>query len=144
MRTPMRAMRTRSVRRRSAGYVARSLAAGTALVLALLIAGCVKSKPPAKGPTRGATAGRPAEVDRPPAARGGGPVAPADRWRPSEWGPQDQRGAANRVTAQRVAGAAKLISQGTVYSLGRVYEQGMPLVGNRHFSLTIPGSPTGG
>src|SRR5439155_26924284 len=27
---------------------------------------------------------------------------------------------------------------------GRLYEHGMPLVGNRHFSLTIPGSPTGG
>jgi kynurenine formamidase len=71
-------------------------------------------------------------------------VAPADRWWPSEWGPQDQRGAANRITDQRVADAAKLITRGRIYSLGRVYEQGMPLVGNRHFSLTIPGSPTGG
>ena len=33
---------------------------------------------------------------------------------------------------------------GKVYSLGRVYEHGMPLPGKRHFSLTIPGSPTGG
>src|SRR5262249_13237066 len=30
------------------------------------------------------------------------------------------------------------------YSLGRVYEHGMPLPGKRHFSLTIPGRPTGG
>jgi kynurenine formamidase len=37
-----------------------------------------------------------------------------------------------------------LIQAGKVYSLGRVYEHGMPLPGKRHFSLTIPGSPTGG
>ena len=37
-----------------------------------------------------------------------------------------------------------LIQDGKVYSLGRVYEYGMPLPGKRHFSLTIPGSPTGG
>src|SRR5262245_61386617 len=68
------------------------------------------------------------------------PIGP--RWWPSEWGPEDQRGAANRVTAEKVLEANKLIKQGRVYSLGRVYEHGMPLPGKRHFSLTIPGSPT--
>jgi kynurenine formamidase len=66
------------------------------------------------------------------------------RWWPSEWGPQDQRGAANRITPERIADAARLIRTGKVYQLGRLYEHGMPLPGNRHFSLTIPGSPTGG
>src|SRR5262249_20585808 len=33
---------------------------------------------------------------------------------------------------------------GLIYQLGRRYEYGMPLPGKRHFSLTIPGSPTGG
>src|SRR5262249_20411281 len=61
---------------------------------------------------------------------------------PLEWGPEDQRGAANRVAAEKVLEANKLIKQGRVYSLGRVYEHGMPLPGKRHFSLTIPGSPT--
>jgi kynurenine formamidase len=70
------------------------------------------------------------------------PIGP--KWWPSEWGPSDQRGAANRLTAERVKDAAKLINAGKVYSLGRVYEHGMPLPGKRHFSLTIPGSPTGG
>lgn len=70
------------------------------------------------------------------------PIGP--KWWPSEWGPADQRGAANRVTPARVKDAARLIQAGKVYSLGRVYERGMPLSGNRHFSLTIPGSPTGG
>ena len=70
------------------------------------------------------------------------PIGP--KWWPSEWGPADQRGAANRLTADRVKDAARLIQAGKVYSLGRVYEHGMPLPGKRHFSLTIPGSPTGG
>ncbi len=70
------------------------------------------------------------------------PIGP--RWWPSEWGAEDQRGAANRVTPERIAGAARLIREGKIYQLGRLYEHGMPLPGNRHFSLTIPGSPTGG
>jgi kynurenine formamidase len=70
------------------------------------------------------------------------PIGP--RWWPSEWGAGDQRGAANRLTAARVHGATRLIKDGKVYSLGRLYEHGMPLPGKRHFSLTIPGSPTGG
>ena len=40
--------------------------------------------------------------------------------------------------------ASRLIQSGKIYSLGRLYEHGMPLPGKRHFSLTIPGSPTGG
>ncbi len=70
------------------------------------------------------------------------PIGP--RWWPSEWGPEDQRGAANRLTPRNVRDAAGLIRTGKVYQLGRVYEYGMPLPGKRHFSLTIPGSPTGG
>ena len=68
------------------------------------------------------------------------PVGP--KWWPSPWGPDDQRGAANRITPQKVLEANKLIRTGKIYSLGRVYEHGMPLPGKRHFSLTIPGSPT--
>ncbi len=66
------------------------------------------------------------------------------RWWPSEWGAADERGAANRLTAARAQGAARLIQTGKIYALGRTYEYGMPLPGKRHFSLTIPGSPTGG
>jgi kynurenine formamidase len=66
------------------------------------------------------------------------------KWWPSEWGPNDQRGAANRITPARVKDAAALIKEGKIYQLGRLYEHGMPMFGNRHFSLTIPGSPTGG
>jgi kynurenine formamidase len=56
----------------------------------------------------------------------------------SPWGPADQRGAANRVTAAKVLEAKNLITKGTVYQLGRVYEAGMPIFGTRHFSLKIP------
>jgi len=59
-------------------------------------------------------------------------------WYPSPWGPDDRRGAANRLTPAKVLAAAELITTGEVYELGRVYEQGMPLVGNRHYSLRIP------
>ena len=54
----------------------------------------------------------------------------------------DQRGAANLVTPARVLAAATLIREGRIYELGRRYEAGMQLFGNRHFSLTIPGLPT--
>jgi kynurenine formamidase len=67
-----------------------------------------------------------------------------EKWWPSPWGADDQRGAANRMTTAKVQEAIRLIRTGKVYSLGRLYEPGMPLYGNRHFSLTIPGSPTGG
>ncbi len=63
-------------------------------------------------------------------------------WWPSEWGPEDQRGAVNRITPAKILEAVSLIREGKIYQLGRVYEQGMPLVGNRHYKLTIPGLPT--
>jgi kynurenine formamidase len=65
-------------------------------------------------------------------------------WWPSPWGAEDERGASNRITAERVLEAARFIREGKIYSLGRTYEPGMPSFGNRHFSLTIPGRPTGG
>lgn len=66
------------------------------------------------------------------------------KWFSSEWGPQDERGAMNRLTPKTLLDAVKLIKKGKIYQLGRVYESDMPLFGKRHFSLTIPGSPTGG
>ncbi len=66
-------------------------------------------------------------------------------WWPSEWGPEDQRGAANRITPAKILEAVSLIKEGKIYELGREYEQGMPGLGNgRHFKLTIPGLPTAG
>jgi kynurenine formamidase len=68
---------------------------------------------------------------------GGGSLA-QDSWYPSRWGAQDQRGAANRITAAKVLEAKNLITRGQTYQLGRVYESGMPIFGTRHYSLRIP------
>ena len=65
-------------------------------------------------------------------------VAQQDRWYPSRWGADDQRGAANRITPAKVIEASRLITKGTVYQLGRVYEAGMPMFGSRHYSIRIP------
>jgi len=65
-------------------------------------------------------------------------AAQTDRWFPSRWGADDQRGAANRITPSKVLEAKNLIKSGTIYQLGRLYEGGMPMFGTRHFSLRIP------
>src|SRR5688572_22126731 len=67
-----------------------------------------------------------------------GVIAQSDRWYPSRWGADDQRGAANRLTPAKVLEAKNAITQGVVYQLGRVYEAGMPMFGTRHYSLRIP------
>ena len=75
------------------------------------------------------------------------PAAPklsTEKWWPSKWGAQDEAGASNHITPQKVLDAAKSIRDGKVYKLGRVYEYGMPLFGVRAFTLRIPGGPTGG
>jgi len=61
-----------------------------------------------------------------------------DRWYPSRWGADDQRGAANRLTPAKVLEAKNAITKGVVYQLGHVYENGMPMYGTRHYSLRIP------
>jgi kynurenine formamidase len=65
-------------------------------------------------------------------------IGQSDRWYPSRWGADDQRGAANRLTPAKVLEAKALIVKGTVYQLGRVYEAGMPMFGSRHYSIRIP------
>ncbi len=65
-------------------------------------------------------------------------ITQESKWYPSQWGPDDQRGAANRITPAKVLEAVSLIKEGKIYQLGRVYEVGMPLVGTRHYSLMIP------
>src|SRR5262245_3334579 len=65
-------------------------------------------------------------------------------WWPSRWGADDQRGADNLLTPKKVLEAKSLIREGKIYQLGRLYEFGMPMPGKRHYSITIPGLPTGG
>lgn len=63
---------------------------------------------------------------------------------PSRWGDDDEAGASNWITAAKILAATDLIEAGKIYELGRQYTHGMPLFGNRTYSLTIPGAPTGG
>jgi hypothetical protein len=60
------------------------------------------------------------------------------KWWPSRWGADDQRGAANLMSAERALAASKLIRTGQIYQLGRVYERDMPTFPHRTFRLTIP------
>lgn len=70
------------------------------------------------------------------------PAGPA--WWPSKWGADDERGAMNELDASTVLAAARLIQRGEIYELGRVYEPDMPVLGGRHYSLTLVGSPSSG
>jgi kynurenine formamidase len=59
-------------------------------------------------------------------------------WFPSEWGADDQRGAANRVTPERTLSALRLATTGRVYALAQPFKADMPIWGGRAFQLTIP------
>jgi kynurenine formamidase len=56
-------------------------------------------------------------------------------WPNAEWGPEDQAGASNRITPEKVLSALKLATTGKMYELGQIYEQTMPFFGSRSFSL---------
>jgi kynurenine formamidase len=87
-------------------------------------------------------AGAVAQAPQPAEAQAPNPMG--RDWWPSPWGPNDERGANNRITPAKVREAAALIKTGKVYQLGHTLEAGIPLFGARHVSITIPGSPTGG
>ena len=65
-----------------------------------------------------------------------------ENWAPSEWGADDKAGAVNRTTPDMVLNAVRLVKQGKVATLGKVYQQDMPIFGARSWRLTIPGLPT--
>ena len=65
-------------------------------------------------------------------------------WPHPKWGKDDVAGASNYITPAKVLDTVKLIKDGKVYRIGRVYESAMPKFGDRSFALRIPGSPTGG
>ncbi len=65
-----------------------------------------------------------------------------DNWAPSEWGPDDKAGAVNRTTPAMVLQAMKLVTQGKVATLGKIYADDAPVAFGRSYRLTIPGLPT--
>lgn len=66
---------------------------------------------------------------------------------PSKHGPDDQAGASNLITPEKVKQASALIKQGKIYPLARTYEAKMPLFGQRAFALRgtsgLAGGPAG-
>jgi kynurenine formamidase len=71
-----------------------------------------------------------------------------EKWWPSEHGADDQLGAANRLTPQKVLEASSLIRKGQVVDLGRVVEFDMPLFeltpqGRKHVHVVISGDGGG-
>jgi hypothetical protein len=67
-----------------------------------------------------------------------------EKWWPTEFGPDDQSGATAYITPEKRVGAAKLVKQGKVQTLGMPYSNHMPLVPGRTFALTLPAPPTHG
>jgi kynurenine formamidase len=63
-----------------------------------------------------------------------------EKWWPSEFGPDDQAGAVNYITPQKRIEAAKLVKQGKSLTIGMPYQQGMPLIPGRTYTLMIPGA----
>jgi kynurenine formamidase len=90
----------------------------------------------------GVLAGQQVAQAQQPAPGGDTPIGP--KWWPSRWGAQDEAGASNWITPEKVLAAAKLIKTGKIYDMGRVYEAGIPAFGARVWALRIPGTPSGG
>ncbi|MBA1146914.1 cyclase family protein [Ectothiorhodospiraceae bacterium WFHF3C12] len=62
----------------------------------------------------------------------------------SPWGPDDQIGAANYLSAEKVLEAAELIETGKTYSLGVELNRDFPAYGTRFFDITVVESVPGG
>lgn len=62
------------------------------------------------------------------------PPSPEKRC-PSQWGANDERGAANHMKPQTVLNGIRLIKEGRMYELGRVLESGMPNFGTRRYTI---------
>lgn len=60
-------------------------------------------------------------------------------WPHPIWGKDDRAGGSNWITPEKIRASISLVTTGKVYELGQVYETGMPLYGERTYSLTIPG-----
>lgn len=58
-------------------------------------------------------------------------------WYPSQWGAEDEIGAANNLSEQKVLEAAKLVKTGKTYPLGIVVSSEIPAYEPRSYQLTI-------
>jgi len=73
-----------------------------------------------------------------PGARAQGWMPPPPETRcPSQWGADDERGAANLQTPEAVLRAAKLIRDGKMYELGKILDRTIPMSPGRTFTLNV-------
>src|SRR5258705_10042950 len=77
-----------------------------------------------------------AALSQPARAQGWNPPPPEKRC-PSQWGTNDERGAANLQTPQAVLKASQMIREGRVYELGKVLDPSIPRSGARSYSLNL-------
>lgn len=63
-----------------------------------------------------------------------------ENWWPSEFGADDQLGAVSYITPEKRLSAVKLVKQGKTLTLGMPYQNGMPIVPGRTYTLLIPGA----
>lgn len=63
-----------------------------------------------------------------------------EAWWPSPFGPDDQLGAVATITAEKRLAAVQLVKEGRTLTLGMPYQQGMPKMPSRTFTLMIPGA----
>jgi kynurenine formamidase len=73
----------------------------------------------------------------PPAAAGAAAAAQRRDWFPSRWGPQDEIGAANLLTPQKVLEAIRLVREGKTYRLGIVVDRNTPAFPPRSVAVTV-------
>jgi len=67
-------------------------------------------------------------------------MSPADRWWPSRYGAEDERGTLNEITAAKVIAAARLVRDGKVYDLGRTLHADVPRFEGRFWRQTLVSS----
>jgi kynurenine formamidase len=64
-------------------------------------------------------------------------TASAEDWFPSQWGADDELGAANRLSAEKVLEAVRLVTTGKTYRLGIVVDRSTPAFPPRSLAVTI-------
>lgn len=59
-------------------------------------------------------------------------------WPHPIWGGEDQAGASNWITPEKILSSLSVVETGKVYELGFPYENGMALIGSRSYELVLP------
>ena len=66
-------------------------------------------------------------------------------WPNALWGPQDEAGASNWITPEKIMKALTYAKEGKVYELGHPYERTMPMGGTRSYKISVVDTgPAGG